>query len=456
MSGQQIPGVGSGLDIKTMVKAIVDSEMSPKESALKRRESRAETELTVLGQIYAAGGLLLQSCRSMAASNWLLAKSSDPSVVSIKMTGTPAAGEAFRLEVIQLATAGQALSGYQSTGTVFAEGQLCINVKDAEDNYQEYFITAPEGTRLFGLAQRINADTDAGTRVRATVLQGALGDRILLSHRETGAGVTIGVSATNGLEALAQSFAAEGYESDTGEGKNATYKLNGVELTSRSNKLTGVMKGIELQLRQAAEGQNVLVEVNHDVQKATAGLEDFASQCTQFLKLANQVARGDIKQGAQGSSLIRNLAMKIDRLLGQVNQTQPSVRYRALADIGLVRQRDGSLALNPQTLSRALLSQPDEVSALISSKQGPVARIGKLVNAMDQPGSGLQARGRGLEQDAHRLVSERLRLDLERQQITDRLLRKYVEMDQRIGRLRQIGGDIELMQTRIVNRDRSR
>jgi len=45
-----ITGIGSGMDIDGMVKAIVTAEKAPKESQLSRVEKKTTTQLTSLGQ----------------------------------------------------------------------------------------------------------------------------------------------------------------------------------------------------------------------------------------------------------------------------------------------------------------------------------------------------------------------------------------------------------------------
>ena len=77
MSGLDIPGIGSGLDIKVMVKAIADSEMAPKEQAIKRQESRAEKELSALGRLFGAGGEFLRSSQSLQQYSLLVEGDAD-------------------------------------------------------------------------------------------------------------------------------------------------------------------------------------------------------------------------------------------------------------------------------------------------------------------------------------------------------------------------------------------
>ncbi len=268
--GLDILGIGSGMDIKAMVKAIADSELAPREAALKRQEARAESELSTLGKLFGAGGELLQACQSL---------------------------------------------------------------QDIPLNPEE--------------------------------------------------------------------------------------------------------------------------PISHDIQALKTGIDGFIHSCNKFLKIARLAGSGNGKEGLPGNSAVRSLTQQLGRLLGQAHQPDAK-NYRTLADIGLVRRRDSSLSLDQTAFARALRSFPSEVQELISSGQGAMAKIAEFIQSMDNPGHGLQLRGNTLERDIQRFSSEHVSLDLERQKITDRLLRKYIDMDQRVGQLKQVGTSIEQLQSTLLHTNRTR
>ncbi len=455
MTGLQIPGVGSGLDIKAMVKAIADSEMAPKESALKRSEQRTESELSVLGQIFAAGSELLQACDGLTHGHWLKAHSSDPHTVIARITGQPLVGDFCEIEVRQLATHGHALSGFQTSGAVFNEGRLGITVHNSNGHQQDFIVETTQETTLPQLARQINhSDSKLSDLIRASVIRDISGERLLLSLIATGAGTTVEVKGEKGLQALAHSFATHGHQLKSGEGKDASYRLNDVAVTSHSNHITGAILGLELDLQDARAGHHVLITVQHNAKELMAELEAFTEKCTQFFRKTDLTTRGDNKMGIQSSSLVRHLTSQIDQLLGGI--TSHTSHIRSLADIGLIRERNGSLSLNARKLTQALQKHPADVHKLITGEQGPVRQISRVIQNMDKPSSGLQSHGRRLENDARQLIAEHRKLDLERQRITDGLLRKYIDMDQRIGKLKQVGSAIELMTDRFAQRGRER
>ena len=145
-----------------------------------------------------------------------------------------------------------------------------------------------------------------------------------------------------------------------------------------------------------------------------------------------------------GSPVVRSLSRQLNRLLGQASQSSPA-RHRSLSDVGMIRRRDGMFSLDKYRFLRVLQTEPEGLPPILSGSDGPVAKISDLIRSMDNPSSGLQVRGATLERNIRKLSSDHVNLDIERQKITDRLLRKYVDMDQKVGQLKQVGSSIELM-----------
>ncbi len=47
-------GIGSGIDVESIIGAILDAERAPKESSLVRNEQRVDSTLSALGQLSSA------------------------------------------------------------------------------------------------------------------------------------------------------------------------------------------------------------------------------------------------------------------------------------------------------------------------------------------------------------------------------------------------------------------
>jgi flagellar hook-associated protein 2 len=89
------------------------------------------------------------------------------------------------------------------------------------------------------------------------------------------------------------------------------------------------------------------------------------------------------------SSVLQGLSGQLSALLGTKINTGGTIT--SLFDLGLQFNRDGSITLNEDTLTKALADHPDDVTALFAGKTG-VTGLGTLLtdtlNTLTQPSSG--------------------------------------------------------------------
>ncbi|WP_281647179.1 flagellar filament capping protein FliD [Parendozoicomonas sp. Alg238-R29] len=453
MSGLDIPGIGSGLDIKVMVKAIADSEMAPKEEAIKRQESRAEKELSALGKLFGAGGEFLNSSQNLLHHKIdPIAESSQPDHVDVFATGMPVE-RSHVVEVVQLASPVEIASNYMTAGQRYS-GDLSLTYTDTGTGTAQTLTwtvqvsAAPSDEKsLLQVAESIELETFE--KLQARVETGASGERLVIAPRQSGANIAVTVAGTGGFTALADSFSV------SEAGQDCIYRVNGTSHTSRNHLIQDVIEGLELNLLKAEVGRRILLSVTYNIEALAAKISAFSDSCNVFMKAAHAAAQGDVKEGQPGSPTVRNLFQKLDRILGQVNRAD-SPHYRSLAEIGLTRMRDGFFSLDRIKLNRSFQNHPEDIPPLLFGRQSPVAKVSEFIRAMDKPSNGLQIRGATLERNIRKLSSEHVSLDIERQKITDRLLRKYVDMDQRVGQLKQVGSSLELMSNRLVGNSSGR
>ena len=128
-----INGIGSGMDINGMVKALVNAESAPKTAQLDRLEKTTTNKVSALGQFRSA----------LSTFQTALGKLNDPSLfekrsasssaadsVSIKADAKAGAGN-YNVQVFNLAqTSKVALAGVDNASDSLGSGTLTINVGD--------------------------------------------------------------------------------------------------------------------------------------------------------------------------------------------------------------------------------------------------------------------------------------------------------------------------------------
>ncbi len=196
-------GVGSGLDVNSIVTALMNVEQRPL-TLMQTKGSTLQTEISAFGSLKSQlANLGDVATRLASADNWknYSATSSDSSVVSATTTAKAAAGE-HKLTVSQLAQAQVLASGTfaASTSTV-GSGKLSIEVGTTANGAftpasgkSPVTVTVDSAHQtLAGVRDAINA---AGSGVTASIVNGSGGARLVL-RSANGAGSSVRMTAAD-------------------------------------------------------------------------------------------------------------------------------------------------------------------------------------------------------------------------------------------------------------------
>ena len=194
-----ITGIGSGMDINGMVKALVSAESAPKTAQLDRLEKTTTTKVSALGQFRSALSTFqkaLEKLNDPALFEKRSATSSAADTVSITADSKAVAGN-YNVQVFNLAqTSKVALAGFDNATDPVGTGTLTINVGD-----EALDIDVPEGgNSLADIRDAINA-AGKETGLSATIVtdpSGEGGSRLVLSSSKSGTGNDISVAVSAG------------------------------------------------------------------------------------------------------------------------------------------------------------------------------------------------------------------------------------------------------------------
>jgi len=206
-------GIGSGLDVESLVSQLVLADVQPAENRLNSSEAKYQAELTAYGSLKGALAGFQSSVASSAASSQYVGKTASTSLSDIvTATAEQSAPEgSYALEVQSLAEAQSlASSGYAATTSTVGTGTLTITLGtvtyDANSGSVTGFAAKADVTpvtitidssnnTLSGVKDAINA-SDAN--VVASIVNDGSGYRLVLQGQDTGAenAVTITVNDT--------------------------------------------------------------------------------------------------------------------------------------------------------------------------------------------------------------------------------------------------------------------
>ncbi|MHA6494554.1 flagellar filament capping protein FliD [Pseudomonas borbori] len=431
-----ITGIGSGVDIDQIVKAMVGAERAPKDAQLKRLESATTSRISSLGTLKGALSefqTALKSLNDLSLFDTRKATSSDTAKVTVSASKTALAGN-YSMEVTTLASASKIASGSvagTSAAAFTTGGKLTVSL--GTDSYD---IDVADGATLKEVRDSINTTLkDQGISANIVTDPVANTSRLVLSSNKTGAGKDLTLSADGaGLQALVTDMPAA-----LSVAANAKFKIDGLELESATNSVSGVIEGVTFDLVKAEEGKSVTVTVGDNTSAVKDSLKKFVDSYNKLISTTNSltsvVSVGEGKEpvtgGLVGDSSIRNLLSGIRTEIG----SPANGELRALTDLGITTQKDGKLKIDDTKLDAALKENYDAVGAFVTGETGLMNRLDGRISGYVKSGGVLEQRVSGLQQTLSNVDEQKTALNTRVASIQARLYSQYNAMDSLVGQL---------------------
>jgi flagellar hook-associated protein 2 len=367
-------GIGSGLDIESVISQLVAVERAPV-TQLQKEASTLQTRLSTYGKLQSGMAALRDAASALTrASTWgsTSGSSSDASAVAVS-TGASTLPGSYAIEVQRLAAAQSNASGvYASADALVGEGTLRIELGTWGAGQASFtpksgstaidITVGPPAESLAQLRDKINASNSG---VVASVLTDASGARLVLRSAATGAenGFRIGVSDNDGNNLDGIGLSALAFDPSAGiltmaqalAAANASASLNGLPISSASNTLSEVLDGITLSLGKVTSAP-VLVEAKPDTASIRKALDSFVTAYNDLNKLLAEQTKYDAASKTagvlQGDSAAVSMRAQMRSLLG--GSSAASAMFGRVADVGFDVQTDGSIKINETKLANGL------------------------------------------------------------------------------------------------------
>lgn len=459
-------GIGSGLDINSMVTQLVALEKRPL-AQMQAQASTLKTQVSSYGQLSSLFSNLQTASNALTNVNlWkqTTATSGDDKSVSVTTTTGAAAGSyAVRVQRLASSQTATSVTALASSSEPVGSGSLTLEIgrwnADQSDftagpTFTPVTLAVTAGDTLSSLRDKIN---ELGSDVRATIITDANGAR--LSLRSTGTGSDAGFRITvndgdgthtdnSGLSRFAtQPTGSSGGMAIQQPAQNALALVNQVPVESASNTLNGVIEGVSLRLRQPT-ATDVEISVGEDrdaVKKAVQAFADAynalaANIATQTRFDANTKVGGPL----QGDSAVTTLQRQLRGVLNAPSGA--SGTYARLSDIGLNQQRDGTLKVDETKLGAALQNLPELQKAFAASGSGDPANSGfarryaDLATQVLGVDGTLTTRTEGLRNRLTRNSTDQDKLNARAERFQARLVAQYTTMDGNLARLNSLSG----------------
>jgi flagellar hook-associated protein 2 len=426
-------GVGSGLDIESIVSQLMTLERQPL-VALQRRESDTRAQISAYGTLKSAvSGFrdAMEDLSSLDAFRVFQADSSDEEVMTASADGDAANG-IYNVDVTRLAQNHKMGSDAFAEGATFGGGagdSLTLTVDGASS-----VIDLSEARSLSGIRDQINSASD-NPGVTATILNVGGGEqRLILTASESGYAKRVELGFAGAVTAGSFNFATTNRDSegvvlgDLAE-LDAAFNIDGFDLTASSNNVSSVIDGLNIELQ--GEGSAVL-NVTRDNEAITASAQAFVDAYNKVLSTVADLRAGQLS----GDSTLRSIESRMRSVLN----TPPSGltgSFSALSQLGIkTNGTSGRLELDDGDFSAALETDFAAVAQLFANDdQGYAFRFDVLADDFLSDDGLIDTRVDGLDSRARRLEDSQSELERRLDLREVALRRQYAALDQLVGSL---------------------
>jgi flagellar hook-associated protein 2 len=433
-------GLGSGLDINSLVDQLVAAERAPTANRLTQREATANAELSALGRFKSALATFKDAVAKLSDADEFQGRTvtvEDKEVFTATASSSSLPGS-YSLEVMSLASAQRLRSiGFGDATSPVGDGTLAITVNGQTANV---FIPATASS-LNDIRDAINDAAD-NPGVRATIVKASDGAHLILSAAETGAEYAITITQSGGNGGLA-AFVYDGENPASNTllqlqaAADANVVIDGFPVTSASNDITDAIDGVTISLVGARPGTMVDLEVDYDPVGAKQSVSGFVTAYNKLIDTVAELTRynADTREAAPllGDATVRGIR---DQLRREISSATGSGVFKLLADIGVTTDTTGKLSIDATRLDDAIATDFDAVGALFAGTNGLASRLENIAESTLASGSTIATREDALKVTLKTITGQRETLDERIEQVRGRLLDQFNAMDRLLAQLK--------------------
>lgn len=470
-----VTGIGSGIDIDSIVASMVAAERAPKEAQLAKLEKKTTTQITAVGALKGAISDFQSALGALNKPELFQARSatsSKPDLVGVT-AGTTAGAGSYSVEVKSLAASSKvALTAFKGTADLpvtFGSGALTVKVGGGDESLR-VDVNAGNNT-LAGIQDAINKQ-GAGLGVSATIVTDDSGARLVLSSTKTGKGEDITVTVesddpslgNNDLkeleflspalppdpsgfgtdqeyqEALA-AYALDPKPKTLVTAQSAQITVDGMLVTSKTNQVEAAIEGVTLELKgKTAAGEPLNINVSEDKAGVKKQIQSFVDAYNKLIGVINAQTKvtsvGEGKAPVAGALVGDATARSLlSTIRNELVNPQGEGALRALTDLGITTQKDGTLKIEGTKLQDALDNNFAELPALFAGESGIASRLDEKLKPYTQTGGILEQRNKAMTETISGIDKQKEDLARRVASLQERLYKQFNAMDMLVGQL---------------------
>lgn len=443
-------GLGSGLEIGKIVQTLVNADTSAKNAQITRQTSNNSAMISGIGALRSALTAFTTAMgklndKTTPSFNAYAATSANESVVKVTASNKAVAGT-YSIAVENLATSSKVASQtFGSSTDAIDTGDMIIGVGSTS-----YTVKVGSGATLESVRDQINKELGANG-ISANIINGKDGARLVLNSSTTGAGNDISVTGDidalkiDGTKSMSENANGAGYVE--GQAKDAKLTIDGLVVTSATNKIADAVSGLTLDLTGASAGSGgtftptkVTVAANNDGLKTS--VQSFVDAYNTLQKAIGTLTA--VTEDADGNKVLgsltndpttRSLLNDVRKVLAEVGAGD---RLTSLSQLGINTTKTGTLEFNSVKFGAAMNDKNlgSEIEKLFTADNGIIARMNKVIEPYNATDGTLATRKTGLDKIAKNLADQKLALDRRIESLTTALTKQYATLDANLGKMK--------------------
>ncbi|GIU46194.1 flagellar filament capping protein FliD [Shewanella algidipiscicola] len=436
-------GIGSGLDINTIVGVLVDAEKVPKEAIFDKKEDALEAQVSAIGTLKSALSKFQDALEKLKDGNSLNQRqvSTGESNYFTASADKNAQSGSYNIVVEQLAQRHKVAGGYTADPkAAVGEGSLDFTV-----NGNSFSVDVAAGDSLDAIAASINnADDNVG--VTATIVTTDGGSRLVISSDTEGSDSNVTVAANDTSGTGLNDMFGTGNLTEVQAAKEAIVYIDGQKLQSQTNEISNAISGVTLNLTDADLNKTSVLKIELDEEAVKENVQGFVDAYNGLIDTIEKLSSYDAKEkkaaAMQGDSMIRSIESQMRNMISTRVDTGGGDSI-ALYDIGIEADRYGKLSVNSTKLDKVINEDMGSIENLFATKDtGLATRLDTLVEGYVKTSGLLNTRNNTLTEDQQRLEDQREAFNMKMEQLQARLFKQFNAMDLVVGNLTSQGNGV--------------
>lgn len=411
-------GLGTGLDVNAIITALVNAQEAGPQAQITNQTNLDNNKIAGLTALQTTLSGVQSALNELTSASTYATYTTAFSNTSLGTASTlpDASPGTYSLNVTQLAAAQKSVSAAQASTATVGTGTLNISVGGKTMN-----VAVGATDTLSSIASNIN-NGSGNPGVTATIVAGVNGNQLVLTSTSTGSANAFSVSAGSGSSSGVSTLASA-LNTPSTAAANAQLTIDGISVSSPTNSVSGALTGVTLNLSTTGSSQLTVAQSTTPI---TTAVNDFVSAYNTYASTVSQLqsynSTTKVAGVLLGDATLSAVQSQISSVLGS---KVSSSSVGSLANLGITRNADGTLALNSTTLANTLASNPSSVQQLFTGASGIATQLSTQVTGFNSSSGALQSRINNLNKDLTDLTSQQTALNARMAVYQSQLVQQY-------------------------------